>query len=196
MNELKPCPFCGETPQIEAKPLWELSRDGALHGYVGHYKYDIRCQKCGCNVTVRNNTTIYSGHKKARENTIKSWNRRADQGQAYKVADLERELERIKQERDAAVENIRSLVPGWRWDGTTAEQIQSSRINDLERDLDQTARARDKAIKDLCELMKLTNKTKMCTYYCVNTRCYNRGLDMPCTPIWDGRHGVGTKKEE
>lgn len=78
MNELKPCPFCGETPQIEAKPLWELSRDGALHGYVGHYKYDIRCQKCGCNVTVRNNTTIYSGHKKARENAIKAWNRRAD----------------------------------------------------------------------------------------------------------------------
>lgn len=30
---LKPCPFCGELPYLEKKPLWRTYGDGTTHGY-------------------------------------------------------------------------------------------------------------------------------------------------------------------
>ena len=71
MPELKPCPFCGEIPYIERKPLWRGS-----HGYVGRFEYDIHCRKCGCEVPLPGNNTIYNTDDDARKNAVTAWNRR------------------------------------------------------------------------------------------------------------------------
>ena len=72
-TQLKPCPFCGTITYITAKPLWHGS-----HGYADCYEYDIHCEKCGCNIKLGKNNTVYSTHKEARENAIAAWNSRAE----------------------------------------------------------------------------------------------------------------------
>lgn len=81
MNELKPCPFCGASVYIEKKPLWHTHTDGTTHGYFGCYEYEIKCCKCGCNVPLKGNNTIYCDEKTAKENAIKAWNRRAERNE-------------------------------------------------------------------------------------------------------------------
>ena len=78
MSELKPCPFCGELPHIEKRPLWQTYRDGHTRGYYGCYEYDIHCEKCGCRVNLGGNDTVYRSHDEAKENAIEAWNRRAE----------------------------------------------------------------------------------------------------------------------
>ena len=75
MAELLPCPFCGEIPYIERKPLW-TNYGGYTHGYYGSYEYDIRCHKCGCNVPLYKNDTVYRKDEEAKQNAIKAWNTR------------------------------------------------------------------------------------------------------------------------
>ena len=77
MEELKPCPFCGEIPCIEKKPLWKTYYNGITHGYFGCFEYDICCNKCGCNVTLGGNDTIYRTDEEAKKNATEAWNRRA-----------------------------------------------------------------------------------------------------------------------
>lgn len=78
--ELKPCPFCGASVCIEKIPLWRIFKDGTTHGYFGCYEYEIKCNICGCEVPLPGNKTIYYDEKTAKENAIKTWNRRADNG--------------------------------------------------------------------------------------------------------------------
>ena len=75
-NELKPCPFCGETPYIEKIPLWKTHSDGTTHGYYNNFEYDIHCHECGCRIPLIANDTIYRDDKKAKQNAIDAWNRR------------------------------------------------------------------------------------------------------------------------
>ena len=67
MNELKPCPFCGEIPFLDKNPII---------GYKGYFEYDIHCSKCGCHLWYRGNDTIYRTHEEAIKNVIEAWNRR------------------------------------------------------------------------------------------------------------------------
>lgn len=77
--EIKPCPFCGDIPYLERKPLWTTYRDGTTHGYYGCYEYVIQCRdpKCRCSVTLGLNDTIYRTDEIAKQNAIAAWNRRA-----------------------------------------------------------------------------------------------------------------------
>ena len=77
MAELKPCPFCGEIPYIEKKPLWRTYHDGTTHGYRGSFEYDIRCHKCGCSIPLPNNDNVYHKYDEAKQNAINAWNKRA-----------------------------------------------------------------------------------------------------------------------
>lgn len=72
MNELKPCPFCGNEVNVEKIPLWY----GNGRGYSGCYEFKIKCDNCGCTVDQPKNDSIYRSEEKARENAIKAWNRR------------------------------------------------------------------------------------------------------------------------
>lgn len=77
--ELKPCPFCGEIPYLERKPLWRMNGN-TTHGYYNCYEYDIRCHTpgCGCNINLGKNDTVYRKDEEARQNAINAWNRRPD----------------------------------------------------------------------------------------------------------------------
>lgn len=74
--QLKPCPFCGEIPYLERKPLWRAYGDGTTHGYYGCFEYDIRCHKCGCNLPLGGNDTVYRTDEEAKNNAINTWNGR------------------------------------------------------------------------------------------------------------------------
>lgn len=76
MFELKPCPFCGEVPHIEKKPLWRTGMNGSTHGYYGCFEFDIHCDKCGCRVNLGRNDSIYNTEEEAKENAVKAWNKR------------------------------------------------------------------------------------------------------------------------
>lgn len=78
MANLKPCPFCGEIPYIDRNRMWNTYYDGTTHGYVGSYKYDIHCHKCGCTIPLGDNTTIYLSDEEAKQNAINAWNKRVD----------------------------------------------------------------------------------------------------------------------
>lgn len=65
------------------------------------------------------------------------------------------------------------------------EQSQADLISKLEAELEQVKRERDAAVEDMQEIMALTSEIRVCTKYCVNGHCYNRGGNMPCNPEWD-----------
>ena len=69
--ELKKCPFCGEIPYIEKKPLWK-TYNGTTHGYYGCFEYDIRCHKCGCNILLVAMIQFTEQTKKLRKTQQKS----------------------------------------------------------------------------------------------------------------------------
>ena len=75
--DLLPCPFCGEDVYLDKVPLWS-SHNGVTHGYGGCYEFDVRCRnpKCGCNIHLIKNNTIYYNEEEARLNAIDQWNRR------------------------------------------------------------------------------------------------------------------------
>ena len=75
------------------------------------------------------------------------------------------------------------------------EQSQADRIAKLEAELEQVKRERDAAVEDMQEIMALTSEMRVCTKYCVNGHCYNRGGNMPCNPWWDALWS-GHKMEE
>ena len=75
------------------------------------------------------------------------------------------------------------------------EQSQADRIAELEAELEQVKRERDAAVNDMQEIMALTSEMRVCTKYCVNGHCYNRGGNMPCNPRWDALWS-GHKMEE
>ena len=68
-------------------------------------------------------------------------------------------------------------------------------IAKLEAELEQVKRERDAAVNDMQEIMALTSEMRVCTKYCVNGHCYNRGGNMPCNPRWDALWS-GHKMEE
>ena len=78
--QIKPCPFCGEIPYLERRPLWREYDRGVTHGYYGKFEYVIQCDnpKCRCSVKLGANDTIYNSDEVAKENAINAWNRRAD----------------------------------------------------------------------------------------------------------------------
>ena len=75
------------------------------------------------------------------------------------------------------------------------EQSQADLISKLEAELEQVKRERDAAVNDMKEIMALTSEMRVCTKYCVNGHCYNRGGNMPCNPRWDALWS-GHKMEE
>lgn len=85
MPDLKQCPFCGEFPYIEKKPLWKTYSGGITHGYYGCFEYDIRCHKCGCNVPLGGNDTVYRTDEEAKKNAIEAWNRRGGEEDKYET---------------------------------------------------------------------------------------------------------------
>lgn len=83
MDELKPCPFCGNLVYLEKKPLWVQHPDGTTRGYYGCYEYDIHCDECGCRIKLPGNDTVYTTDNLAKENAIKAWNRRMNDGNLH-----------------------------------------------------------------------------------------------------------------
>lgn len=81
MNELKPCPFCGGKVEIV--------------GIKNGNSFIVWCENCGLGFGIEKEYYLYQ--------IIGAWNHRAEQGQSEKVAELKRELERVKQELNAAV---------------------------------------------------------------------------------------------
>jgi hypothetical protein len=77
---LKPCPFCGEVPYLEKKPLWQ-TYGGSTHGYYGCYEYVVQCRnpECLCSVRLGRNDTIYSSDEEAKQSAIDSWNKRFEE---------------------------------------------------------------------------------------------------------------------
>lgn len=71
MENLKPCPFCGEQPVLQKVPI---------RGYSGCFHYIVECEnpECRCNIKLSKNDTIYNSDKDARQNAINAWNRRVD----------------------------------------------------------------------------------------------------------------------
>lgn len=59
MEQLKPCPFCGEEAQIFT--------DDEM-GYLGNAQYLVRCGNCLCG----------TGHYNNPEYAIEAWNKRAN----------------------------------------------------------------------------------------------------------------------
>ena len=59
MNELKPCPFCGEEAQI-------FTNDEA--GYLGNNRYAVKCGNCFCG----------TGYYKDPVRATETWNKRAN----------------------------------------------------------------------------------------------------------------------
>ena len=72
IEKLKPCPFCGTKVEVRKEAMWHGS-----HGYKDCYRYDVRCQECGCRISMRNTDTINRTDRKAKQNAIEAWNRRA-----------------------------------------------------------------------------------------------------------------------
>lgn len=58
-------------------------------------------------------------------------------------------------------------------------------IKNLSQELERVKQERDAAVKDMQEIMALTSEMRVCTKYCVNGHCYNRGGNMPCSPRRD-----------
>lgn len=78
--QIKSCPFCGEIPYLERRPLWQEYDRGVIHGYRGCFEYVIKCNnpKCGCSVKLGANDTIYNSDEVAKINALNAWNRRAE----------------------------------------------------------------------------------------------------------------------
>lgn len=64
MDKLKPCPFCGGEATIESFQV----RKG--------FEAVIQC--CGCLVNMP--TITYDDEETAKENSVKAWNRRTEEG--------------------------------------------------------------------------------------------------------------------
>jgi hypothetical protein len=75
---IEPCPFCGEIPYLERKPLWRTYNDGTTHGYYNRFEYEIKCHnpECGCTIKLGRNDTVYNKDEVAKKNAIEAWNRR------------------------------------------------------------------------------------------------------------------------
>lgn len=88
MNKLKPCPFCGGKAE-----MLMTTEVGTPSGDKGT-KVVVSCgnRECSCKVV---KWALKIGW--AQESAIKAWNRRADQGQADKVAELEQSVRQLAQ---------------------------------------------------------------------------------------------------
>lgn len=80
---LKPCPICGEHPELKKE---SMSRPGG-HGYPGHYEYLYRCGYCKLLDSGAWVNDIYDSSENAINRAKKSWNDR--------VAGVQSHLDRI-----------------------------------------------------------------------------------------------------
>lgn len=83
MVDLKPCPFCGNKPEIKCTSSGIQS--GEVNGFYRQYK--LWCPNCGCNTgRVSCVSFDYSPHTGLRADesklneAIKAWNRREEDG--------------------------------------------------------------------------------------------------------------------
>lgn len=71
MNELKPCPFCGGKPRIR-----DTGKDKLSYWVVDKMRIVmVECRKCWAMGGI---FPTKNGVKKAKEDAIKAWNRRAN----------------------------------------------------------------------------------------------------------------------
>lgn len=81
-EELKLCPWCGNTPKLVIDKLWtEHSYNGhtITHGYVGSYNYYYQCSNEECNATAPYGKydTIYCSAEEAQQSAKNAWQKRA-----------------------------------------------------------------------------------------------------------------------
>jgi sarcosine oxidase delta subunit len=80
-DKLKPCPFCGNKPEIRCTSSG--TRIGVINQFFRQYK--LWCPNCGCNnnkgfsvlFDYSPNTGLHADESELRE-AIEKWNRRAD----------------------------------------------------------------------------------------------------------------------
>ena len=120
MDELKPCPFCGVAPKMLKRPMWQ-SWNGITHGYFGCYEFIIECEneECLCRVKMDKNDTIYRTEEEAKQNCIRSWNRRIER------REMTGDYKWIKEDKEAAF-----LYGGYRYviDDEDIERLKKGEI--------------------------------------------------------------------
>lgn len=78
---LKPCPVCGEHPELIKE---SLGRPGG-HGYPGHYTYQYKCEFCRL---LKGDEThdIYDSPEEAKNRAKETWNEEVDRIQRLQKA--------------------------------------------------------------------------------------------------------------
>lgn len=78
LDELKPCPFCGTTPEIRADELFLTSKEDVC------FRVDIKCRQCGISKGSVTRMAIdkFNNQVTVKENGIEKaisyWNRRTE----------------------------------------------------------------------------------------------------------------------
>ena len=82
---LKPCPVCGEHPELKKE---SLARPGG-HGYPGHFTYQYKCEFCRL-LKGTETHDIYDSPEQSKNRAKESWNEEVDRikkfQQAYRAA--------------------------------------------------------------------------------------------------------------
>lgn len=136
MNELKPCPFCGEKPVLKTE-------------YVGISKYVYyECGKGDCGVRLPGISV--SEHYCANDRAKEAWNRRAEQGQTAKAAENEALLNRYA----AAARTIALYLDEFCDTGKPYDEMIACAARSAAEDLERVKQELDAAVKCLCASCK------------------------------------------
>ena len=65
------------TEELDEKKRRISELESAVKAGQNRFEYDIRCHKCGCNVPLGGNDTVYRTDEEAKKNATEAWNHRA-----------------------------------------------------------------------------------------------------------------------